>query len=613
MPNKSDTIITELDDQAIGAGPTYSYSALTIESTRSHAAQVQVLFYYDTLGDGTAVSDVEFANWYTPFVLPSVTENGDVILTFDNTTRTVTIGDTTRVTVQSIGGTSYNLPAFNTGTKVRILRSQNVTNKATTFYGGSRITATGLNNAVDQVFDSVQELDTRVSNLEGANFEQGIVLNLADIPVISVEKGGTGATTASGARTALGTHDASNLTTGTISNDRLSNVPVSKLAGTLADDQLVSSNVTQFTADIAAGISLDDINDVTATIVSDDSVLSYDFGTSKWVAGPLIASQIPTLTLSKISDAGTAAASDTGDFEASGSVATHAAVTSGVHGISVFGATLIDDADASAARTTLGAAATSHTHTLSDITDAGTAAASNTGDFEASGSVSTHAAVTLGVHGISAFGATLVDDSDAATARTTLGLGTAATSNTGDFEAAGVVATHAAITNGVHGISTFGASLVDDVDASTARTTLGLGTAATLNTADFAAATHTHDAADITSGTLDAARLPTITDSYAMFVETVSDKISPGYVVDAKVATNRTITGFYAKTESGTCTATLRNITDNVEIGSISVTSAGGSDATLINTSVTTGERIGVVVSSNASATDLQIVVEYTF
>jgi hypothetical protein len=68
-----------------------------------------------------------------------------------------------------------------------------------------------------------------------------------------------------------------------------------------------------------------------------------------------------------------------------------------------------------------------HTHTLSDITDAGTAAASNTGDFEASGAVSTHAAVTSGVHGISAFGATLVDDADAAAARTTLGLGTAAT------------------------------------------------------------------------------------------------------------------------------------------------------------------------------------------
>ena len=61
-----------------------------------------------------------------------------------------------------------------------------------------------------------------------------------------------------------------------------------------------------------------------------------------------------------------------------------------------------------------------------------------------------------------------------ATARTSLGLGTAATAATGDFEASGSIATHAAVTSGVHGISAFGADLVDDADAATARTTLGL-------------------------------------------------------------------------------------------------------------------------------------------
>ena len=118
----------------------------------------------------------------------------------------------------------------------------------------------------------------------------------------------------------------------------------------------------------------------------------------------------------------------------------------------------------------------------------GTASTSATGDFEASGAVSTHAALTSSVHGISSFGATLVDDADAATARTTLGLGTAATSATGDFEAAGAVSTHAALTSSVHGISSFGATLVDDADASTARTTLELGTAATTASTDYATA-----------------------------------------------------------------------------------------------------------------------------
>ena len=93
---------------------------------------------------------------------------------------------------------------------------------------------------------------------------------------------------------------------------------------------------------------------------------------------------------------------------------------------------------------------------------------------ESSGAVSTHAALTSGVHGISTFGASLVDDANAAAARTTLGLGTAATSDSSSFESSGAVSTHAALTSGVHGISTFGASLVDDANAAAARTTLGL-------------------------------------------------------------------------------------------------------------------------------------------
>jgi hypothetical protein len=51
-------------------------------------------------------------------------------------------------------------------------------------------------------------------------------------------------------------------------------------------------------------------------------------------------------------------------------------------------------------------------------------------------SLGNHASLTSSVHGISAFGATLVDDADAATARTTLGLGTAATSASTDFSPA---------------------------------------------------------------------------------------------------------------------------------------------------------------------------------
>jgi len=47
---------------------------------------------------------------------------------------------------------------------------------------------------------------------------------------------------------------------------------------------------------------------------------------------------------------------------------------------------------------------------------------------------------------------------------------------------------HEALTSSVHGISAFGATLVDDADASAARTTLGLGTAATTASTDYATA-----------------------------------------------------------------------------------------------------------------------------
>lgn len=61
---------------------------------------------------------------------------------------------------------------------------------------------------------------------------------------------------------------------------------------------------------------------------------------------------------------------------------------------------------------------------------------------EVAGDVTSHAALTDGAHGITTFGASLVNGANAAAARTTLGLGTAATQASGAFEAAGAVSTH---------------------------------------------------------------------------------------------------------------------------------------------------------------------------
>lgn len=73
-----------------------------------------------------------------------------------------------------------------------------------------------------------------------------------------------------------------------------------------------------------------------------------------------------------------------------------------------------------------------------------------------------------------------------------------------------------------HGDRAYAAALVDDLSgvtsASTARTNLGLGTAATAASGDFAAASHAHAASAITSGTVDTARLGSGSASASTFL-----------------------------------------------------------------------------------------------
>src|SRR5690606_36707818 len=80
------------------------------------------------------------------------------------------------------------------------------------------------------------------------------------------------------------------------------------------------------------------------------------------------------------------------------------------------------------------------------------------------------------------------------------------------------LAAHSALTSGVHGISSWAATLLDDTSASAARSTLGLGSAATNATADFAAASHSHAASAITSGVIATARLGTGTANSGTFL-----------------------------------------------------------------------------------------------
>jgi len=238
------------------------------------------------------------------------------------------------------------------------------------------------------------------------------------------------------------------------------------------DDAVDLGSVTfQFKDAYIDGTAYIDTLEINGTVITPTGIeLNYVDGVTSAIQTQLDAKQPLDADLTAIAGL-TSAANKLPYFTGSG--------TAAVADFTAFGRTLIDDADAATARTTLGlvigtdvqaydvelnalAGLTSAANKLPYYTGSGTAALA---DF-------------------TAFGRTLVDDADAATARTTLGLVIGTDVQAYDAELASIAGLTSAAnklpyftgsgTAALADLSVFARTVLDDADAATVRATLGL-------------------------------------------------------------------------------------------------------------------------------------------
>ena len=486
--------------------------------------------------------------------------------------------------------------------------------------------------------------------------------------LVPIDKGGTGSTTAGAARTALGADNASNLTTGDLAAARVSTIPINSFSDvsiTKTADNIVYTdgsnvraraasnwNLTDFTNDLTSGdlpAHTHAATDVTSGTfadarISESSVTQHEaalaIAASQLTSGSLSIDLIPSADLTY-------------------SIGTEAARWADIHG-DLDGAVTFRAKNASGGTLTVGdivyingVSGSVPTVDLADCSDpAKMPAFGMVRDASVNPNAETHIATlgsvesvdvpsgtyTLGSNVYVGTAGTFTDSPPTGEGNLIQNIGWVARVNSGGGPSGIIKVGGAGRTNAVPnlnqdkiflgnasnqavptalssvGLSKFNndANLIDSplVDLATL-TDVPAGSVdavVTLTQAEYddISAPDPNTIYVVSGGTTVGAA---IEDSYLMLIEAPTDKT---YIIDGRVAKGRTVTNFYAKTSSGTCTATLKNVTDTTTIGTISVTSTGGSAASLTNTSVTENERLSIEVSSSSSPADLELVVEYT-
>jgi hypothetical protein len=151
-----------------------------------------------------------------------------------------------------------------------------------------------------------------------------------------------------------------------------------------SDKQITGANLATSLASLGTFATDAEVTAAVAAHTGDSTAAHAASAISFSPAGTIAGTDVQTAVAEVATDAATALAAHeaAGDphpgYTTAAELATHAGLTSSVHGISAFGATLVDDASASAARATLGLAAIAASGSATDLS-AGTVSTARLG------------------------------------------------------------------------------------------------------------------------------------------------------------------------------------------------------------------------------------------